>query len=278
MDNLCIILQGYSFNPTHLTKLITNYNSQGINKIIISTYKPCVNLPELQKLNCKVFFNDTDRKNLKDARTKSYRINKKKVNLQINFEEEVFPDSDTLENCKKYQDRYKDQYDYIERCLRTINYKLKTTNEGLRKAQALYPECEYYMVSRADLEFYNLPERFNELNEKINVNSDIFENKIVPCRVLKHNILWDLWIYGKKNDMINYFNVPYIKVWQDLPVRKKHTKVVESFFNRKYYCLKTNTKENEFNYDEFCNKYVYVDFQLKFRWMKHSKIYQPSLI
>ena len=90
-NNTVIILQGYTHNPIHIYDLVQRYNKEGFNKIILSTYMPCVKLIGFLNLNCDVVLNDLDRKNCVKADTKSYRPNKKdKVNVGCNLKCNIF--------------------------------------------------------------------------------------------------------------------------------------------------------------------------------------------
>jgi hypothetical protein len=196
MDDVCIILQGYSISKQQLLKLVTEYIDLGFKKIVISSYDKCVDekIGEMYCDKVAIVLNDKieGNKKVKDGASSNYN-EQKPNNLEAvvdrNFPPKVHPKQ------------------------LSTNFQILTTNRGLKLADIHFPTSKFYLKCRADVKLENLDVLVEDWIERLEENpcekGDIFDNKILAYASARDWVVNDFWLFGTKKDIKSYYNIEY---------------------------------------------------------------------
>jgi hypothetical protein len=212
MEDIGIILQGYSKSKDQLIELVKYYKSLGFTKIIASTYLHCVS-DELKKL-CRIVINDIHdpKKVPKGQFLYSVPLKRTKTTMHVLFDEQIYVIPHKLNKDKKLQ-----KYELLSR---SLNCHLLTTKKGIHMANIKFNNTKYYLKIRADTRIDDLDKVVNSwkkqlCDKKNELNFDtIYTNKLITFRT---NIAdrpyynTDYFLFGLKEDITNYYNIPFIK-------------------------------------------------------------------
>lgn len=219
-EDVVIIFQGYSDSDQSFIDQVNYYHNLGFKQIVVSTYTKFVKdiKDKLNELEVKIVLND-EGNDLKFATTND----KKRTNsVEINFEEPVFPETETNPNWEKIINRNRNPANVLRK-YRIINCLLQTTKRGLRLADQEFPNAKYYLKIRLDMRLGKLNEKITEWLPKMEIKSTedenlVYNHKLCFCRI--SHTPWsvsDFWCFGYKEDVNKYFDIPFIKKLNELP-------------------------------------------------------------
>jgi len=193
-DDVVIILQGYSVNDNQMEELVRYYKNSGFDNIVVSSYDSCLN--KYVKENTVFIANDS----IENGEVLSITTNNKSSHERGITGKEFNVRSDEI---------------IPQIPGSNLNYHILTTKRGVNLAKEIYPQCDYYLKLRADQKLENLNEFIPRWKQKIDKPpNDIFKKKLLTLGwgKNKQKVCWyisDYWTFGYKDDIINYYNIPY---------------------------------------------------------------------
>ena len=200
-DDVAIILQGYSVDSDQMEKLVRYYKNIGFDNIVVSSYKSCLN--KYVKENTVFLENDATELGKVDSSTTGNDFSEHRG---IEGQKFIVRSDEVIPNIPGSN----------------TNYHILTTKRGVNLAKKMYPQCDYYLKLRADQVLLDLhkfiPKWKKQIEKPPGADVRAFKKKLVSlgwgkCKgKTPRRIAWyiaDYWTFGFREDIINYYNIPY---------------------------------------------------------------------
>lgn len=255
INDVCLILQGYSFSKEQLLNDVKKYYEEDkITKIIISSYTNSVD--DENKKYSKILYNDL----IGNIITNENKDELNKLNIFTYNNDEIIEDL----NINNFNWDIFDNH-YAEK---NIFRMCTTSRRGIELAKKEFPNCTHYFVLRADMTLNNLSYLLNKWSLlNMNINDNIFNEKIVLKYAYEHEEIYNTVAYlafGNKYDIEKYFCIKKAFVpncWEKgMP---------ERIISRSYiYSINPNISNKD-----IYEIYYYHEKEMNITWYKYLHLY-----
>jgi hypothetical protein len=256
INNVCLILQGYSFSKEQLLQDVINYHNY-IKNIVISSYSNFID-DELYNYS-KIIKNDYIGDNVGNC-------NKDKLNSIVNytyFEHEIIEGLNVDKFDWNNSDNYWAQKAIFKMCT--------TTKRGINVAQNEFPNCTHYFILRADMTLHNLNyliQKWCTINN--NINDNIFQEKIILKYYYEYEQIFNITNYlafGNKNDIEKFYSIKNAYI-----PNNPESGFPERIMSRSF----INSINDKLTNEEIYTNYFYHEKEFNITWYKYLDIYNVN--